>query len=185
MTNMAYHQSRATDRVTLAKKSGQTEESVYKGYLQDLSQGNCADQKLYSVLKDRVQDDAPELYCIQNLPAEFNPRDFFPSKVELHLQQTFGKNNELKLYSVLPILSQIAVIVWKSGYLSTNDNKPETLAKLLHCGEVTLSMINNLARVDFSALKLLPFDHDIYIDPEEELQIVAIKKVLRNACFLH
>lgn len=46
-------------------------------------------------------------------------------------------------------------------------------------------MISNLARVDFSALKLLPFNHDIYDNPEEELQIVANKKVLRNACLLH
>ena len=85
----------------------------------------------------------------------------------------------------MPVLSQIAVIVWKSVYLSTDDNKPETLAKLLPCGEATLSMISDLARVDFSALKLLPFDHDIYDNPEEELRIVANKKVLRNACLLH
>ena len=75
--------------------------------------------------------------------------------------------------------------MWKLGYLRTDDNEPETLAKLLPCREATLSMISDLARVDFSALKLLPFDHDIYNDPEEELRIVANKKVLRNACLLH
>ena len=46
-------------------------------------------------------------------------------------------------------------------------------------------MISGLARVDFFALKLLPFNHDIYDNPEEELRIVANKKVLHNACFLH
>ena len=51
--------------------------------------------------------------------------------------------------------------------------------------EATLSMISNLARVDFSALKLLPFDHDIYDNPEEKKKTIANKKVLRNACFLH
>ena len=43
MMNMAYHRSRAVDRVPLANGSGQTEKSVYKGYLRDLSQENCAD----------------------------------------------------------------------------------------------------------------------------------------------
>ena len=115
MTRMVYHQSRAAHCVTLAKESGKTEKSVCAGYLRDLSKGNCANQKMYSVLKDRVRAHVPELYGIRNLPAEFNPKDFFPSKAELHLQQTFGKNNELKSYTVLPVLSQIAVIVWKLG----------------------------------------------------------------------
>ena len=57
----------------------------------------------------------------------FLTQEFFPSKVELHSQQTFGKSNELKSYTVLPVLSQIAVIVWKSGYLNTDNNEPETL----------------------------------------------------------
>ena len=46
-------------------------------------------------------------------------------------------------------------------------------------------MISGLGQVDFLALKLLPFDNDIYDDPEEELRIVANKKVLCNACLLH
>ena len=70
------------------------------------------------------------------------------------------------------------VLVWKSGYLSKDDRELETLAKVLPCGEATLSMISDLAHVVFSTLKLLPFDHDIYDDPEEEKQIIANKKVL-------
>ena len=46
--------------------------------------GNRANQKLYSVLKDIVKVDAPELYSIRNLLAKYDPRDFFPSKAELH-----------------------------------------------------------------------------------------------------
>ena len=94
------------------------------------------------------------------------------------MQKTFGKNNQLKSYTVLPVLSQIAVIVWKSGYLSKDDSELENLAKVHPCREATLSMISNLTRVDFSALKVLPFDHDIYNDPEEEKKIIANKKVL-------
>ena len=137
MTNMAYHQSRAADRVTLAKESGKTEKSICRGYLRDLSKWNRADQKLYSVLKDRVRADAPELYSIRNLPAKFIPKIFFPSEARLHLQQTFGKNNELKSYTVLPVLSKFAVAVWKLCYLSTDNKELKTHAKLLPCGEAT------------------------------------------------
>ena len=162
-----------------------TENSVCAGYLRDLLKGNRTAQKKYSVLKDTVKADAAEIYGIRNLPAKFNPKDFFPSKVELHSQQTFGKNNQLKSYTVLPVLSQIAVIVWKSVYLSKDDNEPETLAKVLLCREATLSMISDLAHVDFLALKLLPLDHDIYNNPEEKKKIITNTKVLRNVCLLH
>ena len=54
------------------------------------------DKKSYSVLKDRVREVVVKIYGIQNLPAKFNPTDFFPSRVELHSQQIFGKNNILK-----------------------------------------------------------------------------------------
>ena len=46
-------------------------------------------------------------------------------------------------------------------------------------------MSSDLARVDFLALKLLPFNHDIYDNPEEEKYIITNKKVLQNACLLH
>ena len=168
MAHIAYHRSRAADRVPLATESGKTDISDCKRYLQDLSKENRTDQKVYSVLKDRVKDNAPELYGIRNLPVEYDPKDYFPFKVELHLQQQFGKNNELKSYTVLPVVSQIAILVWKLGYLSTDDDEPKTLADLLPFGGATLSMMSNLARVDFLALKLLPFDNNIYDDPEEE-----------------
>ena len=135
MTNIAYHRSRAADHVPLATELSTTKISVCKGYLQDLSKGNRADQKGFAVLKDRVWEDALELYGIRNLPAEYNPRDYFPSRIKLHLQQTFGKNNELKSYTVLPVVFQIAVIMWKLGFLSADDDKK--LAKLLPCGEAT------------------------------------------------
>ena len=152
-----------------------TENSVCAGYLRDLLKGNRTAQKKYSVLKDTVKADAAEIYGIRNLPAKFNPKDFFPSNVELYSQQTFGKNNQLKSYTILPILSQIAVIVWISGYLSKDDSELEILAKVLPCGGATLSIISDLARVDFSALKLLPFDHDINDNPDWHF---------RDACYV-
>ena len=86
MTNMAYHQSKAANRVPLAKESGKTVRSDCTRYLHDLLKGNRANQKGYSVLKDRVKADALDIYGIQNLPAKYNPKDSFPSKAELHSQ---------------------------------------------------------------------------------------------------
>ena len=146
--------------------------------------GNSADQKAYSVLKDRVREDITELYSLWNLPAKYDPKDFFPSKVELHPQQTFCKNNPLKLYTVLPVLSQSAAIVLKSGCLSKADNELETLVKLLPCREAMLSMIRKLALVYFSALRLLPFNHDIYINLEEEEKITINKNFMQHAVLL-
>ena len=108
---MEFHRSRAAERVSLAKESGQTSTEVSAGYLQALSKGNRADQKSFSVLKDRVRENATQLYGLHNLPAQYNPRDFYPSKVELYSQQSFGNKNPLTPYTVLPVISQIAVIV--------------------------------------------------------------------------
>ena len=177
---MEFHRSRAAARVPLAKESGQTLSEFSAGYLRELSKGNRANQKLFSVLKDRVKKDTTEIYGLRKLLAQNNPKDFYPSKVELHSQQSFGKNNPLKPYTVLPVVSQIAVIVWKSGYLSEDEGEPTALAKGLPVGETTLAMISDLAQVTFLALKLLPFDHDIYDNLEEEKKIIPNKKVIRT-----
>ena len=100
-------------------------------------------------MKDRVREDAPELYGLWNLLAKHNPMNFYPSKVEFHSQQAFGKNNPLKLYTGLPVISQIAVIVWKLGYLRKSEDEPKTLAEALSCGEIILVVLGNLARVFF------------------------------------
>ena len=46
-------------------------------------------------------------------------------------------------------------------------------------------MLGHLHQVNFSALRLLPLNHDTYNSPEEERTILAIKTILRNACLLH
>ena len=65
-------------------------------------------------------------------------------------------------------MAQIAVILWKSGYLNEARDEPTALAKALPFGETTHCMLSNLQRVDFSALKITPLDHDIYDDPDQE-----------------
>ena len=142
---MKFNQSRAAARVPLARELGQTSLEVSAGYLRVLSKGNCADKKMFSDLKDRGKEDTWEIYGLRKLLAQYNPRDFYPSKVELNSQQSFGKNNPLKLYTVLPFVSHIAVIVWESGYLSEDEGEPTALAKVLTGRETMIAMISNLA----------------------------------------
>ena len=82
-------------------------------------------------------------------------------------------------------MTQIFVIVWKSGYLSSVKDKQTNLTKALTCGKTILTMLSNLQRVNFLVIKLLPFNHDIYKSPTEEIFILANKKILRNSCLLH
>ena len=180
MAQMEFHRSKAAARILISKELGQTSPEVSADYLRALSKGNRADQKSFAVLKDRVKEDAPEIYGLRKLPVQYNPKDFYLSKVELHSQQSVGKYNPLKSYIVLPGVSQIVVIVWKSGYLSEDEGEPTALAKGLPVGETTLAMISDLAQVTFLALKLLPFDHDIYDNLEEEKKIIPNKKVIRT-----
>ena len=85
--------------------------TISTGYLRELSSDNRKDQTIFAKLKDNVEDKAQEIYCVNNLLTKFDPKQFFLIKVELHSQQAFGKNNLLKLYTVLPVLTQLAIIV--------------------------------------------------------------------------
>ena len=95
-------------------------------------------------MKKIVADKAPEIFQVQTIPTPFEPSQFYPTKIELHSQQAFGKNNLSKLYTVVPIMTQIAVILWKSGYLTPALDEPATLAKALPFGETAHSMLGNL-----------------------------------------
>ena len=105
----------------------------------------------------------------------------------MYSQQAFGKNNLLKLYTVLSVLSQIAFIVCKSGYLcshfegAVNNN----LAKALPCSETALAMLVELPQIDFLMLQFLPSDYDIYEYPKDKATILVDEKILINAWLLH
>ena len=68
LAKVEYHQSRDADRIPLASESGQTPTNVNAGYLQALSIGYYKDQMYFSKLKDKVGEDAMELYGLRNLP---------------------------------------------------------------------------------------------------------------------
>ena len=89
---------------TIVHEAGYCYIEISTGYLRALSKGNRADQKSFSVMKDRGRENTTGLYGLHNLAAQYNPKDFYPSKVELQSQQAFGKSNSLKSYTVLPVV---------------------------------------------------------------------------------
>ena len=62
-----------------------------------------------------MREDPKEIFQVQNLTPKIDPVQLYPTKVELHQGQAFGKNNPYKLYSVKPVFSNFAVILWNSG----------------------------------------------------------------------
>ena len=98
--------------------------------------------------------------------------------MELYQGQAFGKNNPYKF-----ILSNISVILWKSGLLDKEGHT--NLAQALPDGPVTLASLGKLRNTDISAFQLLPFNYDIYNSLELESTINKLKQELRDACLLH
>ena len=182
---MQYNTSRSVHKVPLQQLDDTTSASVSAGYLRELSKDSCNDQKYYASLKKVVRAKVEENFQVWTLPAQFEPTQFYPTKVELHNQQAFRTNNSSKSYTVVPVMTQIAIILWKLGYLDPASDEPATLATALPFGETTHFMLGNLQRVDFLPLKMSPLDHDIYDNPNQEKKILANKLMLRNACLLH
>ena len=56
-------------------------------------------------MREGVEAKAQEIFRIQNLLEKFEPTQFYPTKVELHSQQAFGKNTLSKSYTVVPIMT--------------------------------------------------------------------------------
>ena len=123
------------------------------------------------------------IFRVTDLPPKLDPEQLFSLKVQLHKDQAFGKNNPYKLYSIKSVVSNIAVILWKSGLLNSVDSI--NLAKALSNGPAIVASLNKLRRTDFSALQLLPLDYNIYDLSEVESTVNNLKKELRDACLLH
>lgn len=149
MARMNYHRAWDTNCIPLAPLANVTEPASSVKYLCELLRGNLQDQNFFSIMKNNIKKDAAAIFSIKNLPQPINPAQF-PTKVESRSQQVFGKNHPLKLYTVLPLLTQVAVIVWKYGYLDSELDRHNsvTLAKLLLCGETTLAMLVELPSIN-------------------------------------
>ena len=108
---MRYNASRGACKVPLKQLGATTKAAVSAGYLRQLLRDNLKDQKYCASLKKFVADKAPEIFQVQTIPTPFEPSQFYPTKIELHSQQVFGKNNSSKSYTVVPVMTQIADIV--------------------------------------------------------------------------
>ena len=116
------------------------------------------DAKTYKHVKEQIDKFPEDIFSVNDLPPEVDPNEFYPTATELHQQRAFGKNNCLKSYNVTPNLANIAVILWKSGFLKhEKNNKKEkasaeqTLALALPLGTEVLNKVKKLSRTDFSA----------------------------------
>ena len=96
---MRYNTSRGARKVPLNQLGATTSAVVSAGYLQQLFEDNRTDQRYCATLKKIDTKQAPEIFQMRTLPAPFEPTQFYPTKVELHSQQAFGKNNSSKLYT--------------------------------------------------------------------------------------
>ena len=130
-----------------------------------------------------MHKDPMELFRVADLPTNIDPAQFYPSKAKLHQEQSFCKHNPYKLYSVAPVVSNIAVVLWKSGLLDSADSI--NLAAALPNGQTTFASWNKLQRTNFSTLQLMPFDYNIYDTLEVESTVNALKRELHDACLLH
>ena len=62
-------------------------------------------------IKDMMRKDPTELFQVADLLPKFDPVQFYPLKAQLHKEQSFGKLNPYKLYSVVPVVLDIAVVL--------------------------------------------------------------------------
>ena len=131
-------------RVPLLKLGGSTSALDSASYLRQFSKDNHKDQKYYAKMRDKVKAKAQEIFQVRNLSEKFEPTRFYLTKVESHSQQACGKITLSKLYTVVPVMTQIAVILWKIGYLDSARDESAFLAKVLPFSEMTHSMLNNL-----------------------------------------
>ena len=104
LTNLAkvqYNASRSAHRVPLQQLGNITSALISAGYLCELFKDSRKVQKYYASLKQKVTAKAQEIFQVQNLKENFELTQFYPTKVELHSQQAFGKNNLAKKCTLL------------------------------------------------------------------------------------
>ena len=182
LAEVAYHRAQAADGVPLVSIANTPVETSAR-YVRQLSKDLCKEKMSHLRIKNMMRHGPTGIFRVANLPPKIDPVQFYPSKVELHKEQAFGKNNPCKSYSVKPVVSNIAVVLWKSGLLDVKDSN--NLAAILPNGQTTLALLTKLRRTNFSALQLQPFDYNIHDSSEEETMINDLKKELCNACLLH
>ena len=149
------------------------------------------DAKTYKHVKEQMDKFPEDIFRVSDLPPQVDPNEFYPTATELHQQRAFGKNNCLKSYNVTPNLANIAVILWKSGFLEHKNknekqktSEEQTLAQALPLGTEVLKKVKKLSRTDFSALQLLPLDFDVETDACSE-KVRKTKRILREAALIH
>ena len=119
------------------------------------------------------------IFQVNKLPKDTDPKEFYPTSTQLLRQKAFGKNNLFKSFNVIPNFANIAVILWKGPWL--NEEHKSRIAESLPEGRKMMSKVEEYKNIDFKALQLLPLDHD-----DENFEATReSKKILRDACLIH
>ena len=120
-----------------------------------------------------------KIFKVKKLPKDKDPKKVYPKSSELLRQKAFGKNNLFKSFNVIPNFANISVILWKGPWLNTDQES--RVADSLPEGRKTLKKVQDYKDIDFTALQLLPLDHD-----DENFEATRkSKKILRDACLIH
>ena len=81
-----------------------------------------SDAKTYKNIKETIKANSEQIFKVSDLPKETDPQEFYPSPAQLHSHRAFGKNNMLKSYKVIPNLTNIVVILWKTNFLTKDES---------------------------------------------------------------
>ena len=109
MYKVRNNSSWSAHQVPLLKLGGTTSALDSTGYLRQLSKDNRKDQKYFALMREKAKAKVQDIFQVRNLLEKFEPTQFYPTKIELHSQQAFGKNTSSKLYTVVPVTTQIVV----------------------------------------------------------------------------
>ena len=110
MVEIAFYRAKDAERVPLAPIAN-TPVAISAGYVSTLSKDLCQEDKSNRHIKDMMCHKPTGIFGVADLPLKIDPAQFFPTKVQLHKDKAIGKNYPYKLYSVKPVVSNIAVIL--------------------------------------------------------------------------
>ena len=110
MADIVFYPAQDAKRIPLAPVAN-APVAISAGYVSTLSKDLRWEDKSNYGIKDIMCHESTRIFRVADLPPEIDPAQFFPSKVQLHKDQAFGKNNPYKSYSVKPVVSNIAVIL--------------------------------------------------------------------------
>ena len=147
--------------------------------IKKLSTGIRKDAKVFKHMKDKYMNNPTIIFQVKKLLKNTDPKKIYPSSSQLLRQKEFGNNNLFKFFKVIPNFANIAVILWEGFWLYIDQESK--MADSLPERKKTVSKVQKYKVIDFTALQLLPLDHD-----NENFEVTReSKRILRDVCLIH